>query len=202
MKKSKFLAVLFDADGVTITPKAPFSVQYAAIHGFDAKKLGSFFNEKFSEALIGKRDLKQLLEEGRELWHWEGSVEGLLEEWFETENHVNTDLIALIQQLRAKGIKCYLAMNQEKYRTKYIKEKMFPTEFDKIFSSAEIGFKKPDTRYYEYIINELRNDHLISGPNDLAYLDDSVSNVESAKSLGIASFLYTNVSLVKQLFIV
>ncbi len=133
MTDTKPRAVLFDADGVTIIPQAPFSVQYAAAHGLDPKVLGTFFDERFGEALIGKRDLKELLEERRALWQLQGSVEDLLKQWFAAENCRNEELVTLIQNARKNGIPCYLATNQEKYRTQFIKETMFPGVFDAIF---------------------------------------------------------------------
>lgn len=199
MKESKFKGLLFDADGVTITPKDPFSVQYATAHGLDSKTLASFFDERFDEAIKGKRDLKQLLEERRDLWQWKGSVEDLIEKWCILENHINQDLTTFISQIRQSGIPCYLAMNQEKYRTKYIKEKMFPDVFDKIFSSADMGVKKPNPKYYDLIVEELKAKQVINEPNDLVYFDDQPSNVESAQKLGIRAFLYTNVLEIKKL---
>lgn len=198
MTNLKPRAVLFDADGVTIIPQAPFSIQYATAHGLDLQELGTFFDERFGEALVGKRDLKELLEERRSLWHWQGSIDDLLKQWFEAENFRNEELVKLIQHARQSGIQCFLATNQEKYRTQFIKEVMFPGIFDKVFSSADIGVKKPDPKYYTFIIEELQRSQIIAQPSDLAYFDDQSSNVESAKKLGIRAFLYSNVSQVEK----
>lgn len=199
MTDTKPKAVLFDADGVTITPRDPFSVQYAASHGLDPKILGSFFDNQFGETLIGKRDLKKLLEERRDLWQWKGSIEDLLKLWFEAENNRNEELVVLIQQAKRNGIACYLATNQEKYRTEFINEVMFPGVFDKIFSSSEMGIKKPDSKYYTLIIDELLKNEVIRKPGDLFYFDDDTDNVDSAKKLGIHGYVYIDVSQVKTL---
>lgn len=198
MTNEKIKAILFDADGVTITPAEPFSVQYAKLHGLDPKILSSFFDTHFGEALIGKRDLKELLEAKRELWAWKGPIEDLLTNWFEAENHKNQELLVLINQLRQNNLPCYLAMNQEKYRSLYIKEVMFPETFDFIYSSADIGFKKPDPIYYQHIIKELQNAHVIHEPVEIVYFDDSVSNVQAAKDLGLQAHVYTCVEQVKK----
>jgi HAD superfamily hydrolase (TIGR01509 family) len=199
MTNHKIKAVLFDADGVTITPKNPFSVQYAKSRGLDPKILASFFNEPFDEALIGKRDLKELLEERRDLWKWQGTIEDLLQDWFEAENSINQELVALIKKARTSGIHCYLVMNQEKYRTQYVKEVMFPGLFDYIYSSAELGVKKPDPQYYQHIINKLRDMQIIGKPSDIAYFDDHPTNVRSAEALGLRAYLYTGIRQVKKL---
>ncbi|MFA6099206.1 MAG: HAD family hydrolase [Patescibacteria group bacterium] len=199
MTNYKIKVVLFDADGVIITPKDPFSVQYARLHGLDPKTLGSFFDELFGETLTGKRDLKELLEKRRDLWKWKGTIEDLLQQWFKAENHVNQELVALIHQARAKGMSCYLVMNQEKYRTRYVKEVMFPGVFDYIYSSAEMGVKKPDPKFYQHIINDLQNAQVIIEPGDIAYFDDHPSNVRSAKALGLEAHLYAGIQQVKKI---
>jgi putative hydrolase of the HAD superfamily len=200
MNQPQPIAALFDADGVTIIPQDPFSVQYATSRGLDPKVLRSFFDDRFDETLIGKRDLKELLNERRELWQWEGSSEDLLQLWFQAENHRNEALIAVIQQARQNGIQCYLATNQEQYRTMYVKDIMFPRMFDGVFSSSFMGTKKPDPDFYKYILNDLSRSQVITHPNNLVYFDDQSSNVESAKDVGIRAYLYKDVQQVARLF--
>jgi len=67
-------------------------------------------------------------------WKWDGTVEEFLQFWFKAEHNVDEKIISIIQQLRKKGIRCYLATNQEKYRTQYMKDKMrFEELFDHVF---------------------------------------------------------------------
>ena len=65
------------------------------------------------------------------------------------------------------------------------KEMDFETIFDKIYSSNIIGFKKPDTEYYRYILDDLNEN-----PSNIIFYDDRQENIESAKLLGINSYLY------------
>jgi len=95
-------------------------------------------------------------------------------------------LIEKIKQLRSEGIKCYLATNQEKYRTKYMRETMdFENIFDGVFSSAELECKKPEKEFFQKVLDSLE----ING-EEVLFFDDDQRNINGAKSSGIKSFLY------------
>lgn len=192
---SEVKAVLFDADGVTITPSEPFSVQYANERGFDPATIQPFFSGDFQAAMIGKADLKDLLERHRDTWHWDGDVEELMQRWFNAENHPNTKLVELITNLRKQGLRCYLATNQEKYRTSFIRNTMFPDVFDDVFSSAEIGATKPSEAYFNEILGTLAVDGIKA--DEVAYFDDSEGNVQAASRLGIKGYVYSDDTDVK-----
>src|SRR5260221_7681173 len=94
---SEIRAALFDGDGVTILPSAPFSVQYAIQQGLDPKVLDSFTFGDFQQAMVGKADL---LENHRGIWRWNDPVDELIQLWCEAENHPNVPLVELIKELR------------------------------------------------------------------------------------------------------
>ncbi|MBU1167183.1 HAD-IA family hydrolase [Patescibacteria group bacterium] len=88
-----------------------------------------------------------------------------------------------------------MATNQEKYRTQYMKVQMgFEETFDNIFSSAEIGFKKPNPDFYKSIVDLLKKQYNISR-NQISYIDDSAANVESANRTGMKSYLFESFEL-------
>ena len=66
---------------------------------------------------------------------------------------------------------------------------MFSEYFDGVFCSAEIGFKKPQKEYFEYIL-----DSLGVLPNQVIYFDDAEENIDTAESLWIDARLYKNIS--------
>lgn len=193
---SKIKAILFDADGVTIAPDELFAVRYARQNNLDAEAIQSFFKGDFYDATIGKADLKELLEKHRETWGWQGDVSELMQLWFEGENHPNTELVEITRTLRSQGIRCYLATNQEKYRTAYIRDVMFPNVFDGIFSSVELGVAKPAEEYYRLVLAELAKEGMQA--EEVAYFDDSQTNITVATKLGIKGYLYTRVADVKR----
>lgn len=98
--------------------------------------------------------------------------------------------------MRTQGIRCYLATNQEKFRTAYIKNVMFPNVFDGIFSSCEIGAIKPSKDYFQAILGKLKLDGIMT--DQIQYFDDNQTNVDAANLLGIQGHLYHNVALVRE----
>jgi putative hydrolase of the HAD superfamily len=176
---------MFDADGVVVQSQM-FSYKYAQEFDIDISELDDFFKTDFQECLVGKSDLRIVIKPWLDKWNWSKSVDEFLNYWFNAEHNINFDLIESIKKLREKKIKCVLATNQEQYRLEYMKKEMdFETTFDKIYSSNLIGFTKPATQYYEYILNDLN-----VTPSNVIFYDDRQENVESAKSLGINSISY------------
>ena len=107
------------------------------------------------------------------------------------EHKINQQVIDLISKLRKNAVSCYLTTNQEKYRTQYMRNEMgFNNVFDGIFSSAEIGSKKPDREFYEFIFREVAKKGITK--DQIFYIDDTASHVESAEEQGIDSYLYTD----------
>lgn len=64
----------------------------------------------------------------------------------------------------------------------------FESLFDTVFCSAEMGVKKPQKEYYEYIIDTLNVD-----AHDIIYYDDALENIESASSLGVKAIHYKSI---------
>ena len=114
---------LFDADGVVIIPSERFSDRFSREFNVDyEEKIPPFFENDFEPCLTGRADLKEIIKPYLKRWGWKKSVDELLEYWFENENHIDERVIEVIKKLRAIGIKCYLATNQEKYRTQYLRK--------------------------------------------------------------------------------
>jgi len=183
--------VLFDADGVLINSEK-FSVQYQKKFNVRADEITPFFKGEFNECIVGKADLIKLVKPWLKKWKWNGNAEEFLEFWFKAEHNIDEKIVKTIKKLRKAGIRCYLATNQEKYRIQYIKKQMgFEELFDNIFASGEIGHKKPDTQFYEFILNKLKKEQNIN-PKEIIFFDDSLRHVEEAKKLNIDAHVYKN----------
>ncbi len=125
--------VLFDVDGVLATGK-PFSQHLAHDYGITQEMVVPFFRGRFLECLVGNANLKQELIEYLGQWGWQGTVDEFVDYWFRSEHCIDEPLVHEVQQLRQRGIRCYIATNQEKYRTAYLLEEMgFANAFDGIF---------------------------------------------------------------------
>jgi len=178
--------ILFDADGVVIRSKM-FSAHYQQIQGLSPDDMLPFYKGIFQECLTGRADLKEIIVPWLKKWKWNGDVDGFLLQWFQYEHKIDQKVVDLIQELRKNTVSCYLATNQEKYRTQYMRNEMgFEQVFNGIFSSAEIDSKKPQTEFYEFIFRKLG-----VNKDKILYTDDTASHVEGAKMAGIDSYLYT-----------
>ncbi len=181
-------AILFDADGVILVGKK-FSEYLKNNFGISEKDRSSFFDGRFKIALVGKQDLKEIIYPYLKDWGWDRSVDDFLDLWFKSEHIIDMRLIDYIQKIRKKGIRCYLATNQENHRIKYMKEEMeFDKLFDKVYSSSHVGYMKPDLKFFEKILGDLKN----LQRKEILFWDDSLKHVEAAKKIGINAELYTS----------
>lgn len=184
--------ILFDVDGVLALPEEIFSVIYTQSRGYDPAPFTNFFTGEWNAFVTGKNDLKQHIANNPNLWKWDGTPDELLDYWFKSEDIRNEALLETIRQARKSGIKCYVATEQEKYRTAHIRDQMFAGEFDGIFSTADISYKKNDPKFYEAIIKSL------SVPaNEILFFDDSQSKIDVALAAGLDAQLYVNVQQVR-----
>ena len=177
MKKPR--AVIYDNDGM-ITHGGRFSEQYAKEFGVDPAVIAPFFEGPFKNCLMGKTDLKEELKKVLETWKWKGSVDELAQYWFSIGDSVHDDMYASILKLRAQGLIVCLATNQEKYRTKYLVNKLsYDKIFDEIFSSADLGAYKHSPDGLEKIFQVLKEKYAISDKGEILYWDDREDHVEN-----------------------
>ncbi len=188
-----------DADGVLTLNDRPYSHQHAEDHSIEAEQIEPFFQGKFREATVGRADLKELIAEHRDLWHWQGTPEALLERWFKAENNIDQKLLDTLQKLRAAGVKVYLATDQEQYRTAYMRKVMFPGKLDGLFVSCELGLEKKDPEFFRKVHYSLLKDIPSLHPHDILFFDDSQHKVDSALAAGIRAELYTSVDQIRAL---
>ena len=192
-------AALYDADGVVIIPQKLFSKQYAEKHRLDPESFQTFFNGEFSDAIVGKTDLKDLIRKHNDIWQWDGDPQELLDMWFAAENHTDEELLGIIKQQHEGGLPVYMATNQERHRAKYLREVMFPSLFDAIFISSEIGYMKKDPEYWVAVLGKLALDIPGIRPNQIVFFDDSQDSIDGASQAGVSAHLYESVEQVRKI---
>ena len=196
MNPENIKAILFDIDGIVITGRKHFfSYRLAREHGIPEKDVEEFFKNDFRECSFGRADLKEKIAPYLIKWGWKGSVDDLLKYWFESESTTDREVLRIISELRSRGVKCYMASRQEKYRLQYILDVIgLKNDFDGIFSTCDIGYDKWQPEFFEYIFNKLSLQ-----PKEIMFFDDGEQNIETASKLGISSYLYENVDTLKNL---
>lgn len=180
--------ILFDADGVLINSQMS-SVYFEEKYGLDPAKTKDFYKGPFLDCLVGKKDMLKELPVFLEKWGWRKTVDDFVSEWFDFEHKINKSLLSDIETLRASGVKCYVATNQEKHRAEYMLSAMgFGRSFDGLFASAHLGSKKPDHEFFHAILKKLH----ITKPATVMFWDDSEENVTAAKEVGLHAELFTD----------
>ena len=76
---------------------------------------------------------------------------------------------------------------------KFIKDNGLYPLFDEVVISSEIRMIKPDKDIYEFALNKI---NLM--PGEVVFIDDTLENVEAAKSLGITGLLFKNADVLKE----
>ncbi|MCC7289862.1 HAD-IA family hydrolase [bacterium] len=119
-----------------------------------------------------------------ERWGIEVDEKDFFDWWFSGEK-LQSDVIDFCKEARANGQKVYILSNNFKERTQFYKE-AFPEIFgntDGAYFSCETGLVKPDSEAIKNVIDQ--NGLKIK---EVVYVDDSLLNLESARSVGVRSF--------------
>lgn len=92
-------------------------------------------------------------------------------------------VLAIVDRLRAAGVTCVLATNQQSYRGGYMQRTFdYDKRFDGTFYSFEMGVAKPDVAYYLAIADALE-----LPPEELLMVDDLGANIEGARAAGLSA---------------
>lgn len=98
----------------------------------------------------------------------------------------------LLAALKAAGKKVYLLSNAQRIFTEYEMHTLGIAQyFDDIFISSECGVKKPDSRFFEMLLEK----HNIDVSKSIMIGNDGKSDIGGAKSVGLATFyIHSNIS--------
>lgn len=107
---------------------------------------------------------------------------------------INTPLLNLADELRAKGINVSILSNDGSSLHGYVEGLGINKHFDNVFVSGELGLMKPDIRIYQYAAK-----HLGIPVDEIIFFDDKQSNVDGAQRAGLQAQVYTSVAQVRNL---
>ena len=92
----------------------------------------------------------------------------------------------------ARTYELCLVSNTNEAHIKHIKKESGPflwnafvEKFEALFLSYEIGHRKPDRSYFEYVLK-----HMDAKPEEVLFIDDSSVNIEAAAALGIHTWQF------------
>lgn len=181
--------ILYDVDQTLInSPWHNFTNTYTKEFGVLYEDMLPFFVGPLKKCQTGKADMKVELLPYLSKWKWKGSVEELLTYWFTAENSIDARLLWHIRELRKKGIRCYVATNNEPYRTGYLWETLdLQSEFEDIFASGAVGFFKNQPEFWANVLRK------VEGKKETTLLwDNDPENVEVAAKFGLKAEVYTD----------
>ncbi|MGH0053402.1 MAG: HAD-IA family hydrolase [Sphaerochaetaceae bacterium] len=101
----------------------------------------------------------------------------------------NEPIVRLIQALRSRGHRVVCATNTMDSHLEILKKMGALDLFDTTYASHQIGLSKPSSQFYTAILAS----EGISAENTF-FLDDRMDNIENSRKLGIAGFLYADLS--------
>jgi putative hydrolase of the HAD superfamily len=185
---------LFDVDGIIVLRERYFSERYAEEYGVPLELVREFFMGDFIESSFGRADLKEIIAPHLTRWGWNGSVDEYLSYWFGAESATDDRVLQVIDALRAKGVTCYIASRQEKYRMQYLLDDVgLRSHFDGWFVSAELGRDKWEPEFWEAVIASLG-----VLPEEILFFDDKQKNVDAARASGIQAHLYDDFAVLER----
>lgn len=180
-------AILFDADGVIQRPAADFRGACGELLGSSDEPLEAFMRELFAlekPALTGKRDFVADLMEVLGRHGAAHRLSDALAIW--TAIEVDAAICGAIPALRAQGLQCCLATNQQPYRARHMSETLgYARLFDREFYSHALGLAKPDPAYFHAIVEQLA-----LAPADILFIDDHETNVIAAREAGLLGAVF------------
>ena len=118
--------------------------------------------------------------------------ESLWNTYFRKNAKPNQHVKNLSTLLKENGYTIGIISNIEKVTHNVVEDWNIIEHFEHKFMSYQIGHSKPDSRIYEHVI-----EHLSFEKHEMLFIDDKLSNVESAQECGIASIHFTGLDNLK-----
>lgn len=188
-------AILFDVDGVVLYPRDKYFSHRLKEDGIEVNNeaVKEFFKNEYKQIVVGKADLREEVSKFLGKWGWNKSVDELLEYWFSYENKINQEVLTLSRELRAKGIKCYLASDHSTYRADDLMNNVgLEKDFDGVFFSGYVGFTKEEPEFFHKVLGMLQ----LEG-EEVLFIDDDPHNVEIAKAQGLQACYFQGIEDLK-----
>lgn len=187
--------LLIDADGVTLKKLGYFSEKFSSDFGVPIEQILPFFQNEYRMCQVGRADVKEELRKYLPKWGWDKTEDEFLEYWFKTDTQADDEVLEEVKRVRAQGIRCYLATDQEKNRAQYIQEELgFGSRLDGCFFSYTLGVSKAQPEYFTRVLEALS-----VSSSDVVFLDDDQENVSAARSLGIDARYYESIEDIRKI---
>lgn len=186
--------IIFDVDGVIINSKDEagnhlWKKNIQRDLGLSPEQMRQIYADDWTSVIKGHRDVQSHFKAVFDRLNIALSADIFVDYWLGHDTNINTEILPVLTSI--KDHKLYIGTNQEKSRTAVL-EKKFGAYFDGVFSSYQIGAIKPEVAFYNYIESSLNVQ-----PQDIAFIDDSLSHVQAAQRCGWTGHHYQNIDGLK-----
>lgn len=170
--------LLLDADGVTQYNRTFLERMNVLL---DGRATMPEVSRVEALSLTGQRDFEADLREFLDERGIEATTQDLFEPWLDITP--DPEVLAMIAEVRGRGVDVYLGTNQQPVRGRSMTDRpeLYP-DIVRQFHSWQIGFAKPDPRFFTHIIDELQLD-----PGSTLFIADLRPNVDAARSVGLVA---------------
>ncbi len=145
------------------------------------------FGGRFQKAMVGEACLIEIVTDWTMKNGAEGRAEEILDYWFRRDALPDTDTLAMVAALKARGVRNVMATNNEAHRTNFIETEMgFSAHMERIFAAGRMRIAKPDLAYFAHIEDEMQVD-----PASILLVDDMHENILAARGRGWQAFHFT-----------
>lgn len=182
-------SVIFDLGGVLIdwNPRYLYRTLFD-----DEAAMEAFLAEVWNADSIRQHDAgRPFVETVAELTalfpHHDGHIRAFHERWPEMMGGAIDDTVALLAELRARGVPLYALSNFSAETFPHARERFdFLGWFDDVVISGECGLLKPDPRIYRLLLERCGID-----PASALFIDDVPANVAGAEAVGLKGLHFT-----------
>jgi putative hydrolase of the HAD superfamily len=180
--------ILFDADGVIQYAPEDWSDAFARTLAFeDTDQVQKFTADIFAAetAFLSRTNgfdeaLNDVLRTWDRIQHRSFVLETML------SIRLHNEVLEVIQAVRARGIRCFIASNQQTQRANFMSTVLgHASMFDGELYSCNLGGAKPSESFFELALKAVGAE-----ASSTLFIDDRPENVLGAHRVGLHSFVY------------
>lgn len=177
-------ALLFDIGGVVIDidfGRAISSWQAISRLSHDELRLAFQHDAVYRQHEVGAITIQEYCTHLADTLKLQAEPERIVEGWNSIFVGEIAETLTLLQNARRR-LPCYAFTNTNAthHATWAARFPQLTQSFERVFSSYEIGVRKPDRRAYEFVADEIG-----LPPGAILFFDDSLENVEAARVAGL-----------------
>src|SRR5919106_1708658 len=140
----------------------------------------AIFNEEFERILRGEKDLLDHLSAWSTAIGCARPPESILRYWFESDSHIDLEMLDILRSVAAAGRKNIIATNNDPLRTLFIENEMgFGARVERIFSSGRMQCLKPEAEFFRRVTHDLG-----VSADRVILIDNNRRNLGAARDLG------------------